>query len=126
MEETKLQLYPSLTYQLIGVAYNVFNKLGYGYQEKYYQRGYAKELTIKHLPFKRELMLKIVYGNEIIGRYFIDFVVENKVAIEFKVANEFYKKHIKQILAYLKASGLKVGLLIIFTKNGVKCKRLVN
>jgi GxxExxY protein len=75
------------------------------YQEKYYHRGYAQELIANHLSFKRELMLKIVYGNGIIGRYFIDFVVDNKAAVEFKVANEFYQKHIKQVLAYLKASG---------------------
>lgn len=115
-----------LTAKLIGLAYEVFNRLGYGYHEKYYQRAYAQLLTENKLPFLQEQKVVIEFENRKIGRYFIDFVVKNKVVIEFKVANGAYPQHVRQILAYLKTTGLKIGLLIVMTKHGVKIKRIIN
>lgn len=56
----------------------------------------------------------------------MDFVVNKTVVVEFKVANDFYLQHTKQVLGYLKATGLKVGLLILVAKSGIKVKRIVN
>lgn len=72
------------------------------------------ELFYKELSFK------------IIGKYLIDFLVEDNSALELKVANDFYTKDIKQLLSYLKARNLKLGMLILFTKDGVRYRRLVN
>lgn len=114
------------TYPLIGIAYKVFNDLGYGYQEKYYQRAFARELDEVGFKYGRELYFPITYQGKIIGKYFMDFVVKEKVVIELKIANNFYLKHTKQILAYLKAKNYPVGLLIFFTKDGVKFRRFIN
>jgi len=113
------------TYQIIGSAYNVYNRLGYGYQEKYYQRAFAEELKKLQIPHQKEKMIKIKYNDRIIGRYFIDFEVANKLAVELKIGNEFYKKYINQVLAYLKSSNIKLGLLIMFSKTGIRIKRLI-
>lgn len=119
-------VYKEESYRLVGFAFEMFKKLGYGYQEKYYQRAYATMLHAQGILFKREVLARIKYGEVIIGRYFMDFVVDDKMVLEFKVANDFYLKHINQVLAYLKATGLKLGIIILITKNGVKYKRLVN
>jgi len=118
--------YPELSYSLIGLAYDVFNQLGYGYHEKYYQRAYAQELTAKELPFKKEQLVKIQYNGQSIGRYFMDFVIDDKVVVEWKVASEFYGKHIKQVLAYLRATNLHLGLIILCAKEGIRIKRIAN
>ncbi len=108
------------------MAFEVFNNLGYGYREKLYHRGFAEELKNRKLNYKREVPIILKYKEKIIGKYFIDFIVENKVVIEFKVAKDFYTKDVKQLISYLKATGLKLGILIIFTKDGVKYRRFVN
>lgn len=113
------------THKIIGFSYNIFNRLGYGYQEKYYQRAFANELDNLKIHYKKEKLIKIKYQNGIIGRYFIDFEIDNRLVVELKIANEFYRKHTNQVLAYLKASNIKLGLLILFTKSGIKIKRLI-
>lgn len=119
-------VYPELSYKIVGVLFTVYNSLGYGYQEKYYQRAIAKELEKAQLKYKKEQKAIIKYRGEIIGRYFIDFVVEDKIVVELKLTNDFYKKDIKQVLGYLKSTGLKLGILFIFMKEGLKFKRIVN
>ena len=113
------------THQIIGAAYKIFNELGFGYQEKYYQRAFAEELKLLRLPFQKERLVNIEYGDKIIGRYFIDFEINNKLVVELKIGSEFYKKYINQVLAYLKSSGIRFGLLILFTKDGIRVKRLI-
>ena len=119
-------LYQDLTREIIGVAFTVYNSLGYGFREKIYQRGMSVEFTILKIPFQEECPVRIYYRDKIIGKYYIDFVVDNKVVVELKVANDFYTIDIKQVLSYLKANNLKLGLLIIFNKDGVKIKRIIN
>lgn len=115
-----------LTGILIGLSYEMWNRLGYGYQEKYFQRAYAQLLTRNNLPFKREQKVVIEFGNKKIGRYFVDFVVKNTVVVELKVANDVYLQHVRQVLGYLKATGLEIGLLIVITKKGIQVKRIIN
>ena len=76
--------------------------------------------------FYPKLSYKIVYKDKVIGKYQLDFLIKNKIAIELKVANNFYPKHIKQLPGYLKSAKLKLGLLAIFKKDGVEIKRIVN
>ncbi len=118
-------LYNKLTYKLIGLGYNVFNNLKYGYQEKYYQRAYEMELKNNKINYSKEHKIKINYQGKIIGRYFIDFLVENKIVVELKVAYNFHEKHIAQVLAYMRAKQIRIGLILLFTKQGLKIKRLI-
>jgi GxxExxY protein len=115
-----------LTDKLIGAVFEAYNSLKFGYQEKYYQRAFAIELEKLSLPYVREQSLPLKYEQRIIGRYFIDFLVNNQVVVELKVANEILETHVAQVLGYLKAASLKVGLLFVITKDRVLVKRIVN
>ena len=119
-------IYPELSYKIVGLCFEVYNNLGYGYHEKYYQKAFAELLETNKITYKKELMHSIKFKDKIIGRYFMDFMVDGKVVVEFKVADDFYQLHINQVLAYLKSVSLKLGILVLFTKNGIKYKRLVN
>lgn len=119
-------IHKDLSYKVVGIIFKVFNELGYGYYEKYYQKAVALEFDNQKLSYIREKEVPLIYQNKNIGKYFLDFIVENKIVIELKVANFFHNRDIKQILSYLKTSGLKLGLLVIITKNGVKYKRIIN
>ncbi|MCX6810256.1 MAG: GxxExxY protein [Candidatus Berkelbacteria bacterium] len=115
-----------LTEKVIGLAFKVYNNLGYGYQEKIYQQALSKELEASRINFKREKYAKILYDGEVIGKFYLDFLVENKLAIELKVRREIFPSDWTQLLNYLKAEKLKVGLLLVFSKHKVLIKRLVN
>lgn len=104
----------------------IFLELGYGYPEKIYQKALEKELKKQKIPYKRECYSKILYDGEVVGRYFLDFLIEDKIAVKLKVRREIYECDWIQLLNYLKARELRVGLLIVFQKHGVKVKRVVN
>lgn len=104
----------------------MYNKLGYGYQEKYYHRAYAELLKRDKIPFFHELSVPIKFEEKIIGRYFIDFLIFDKIALEFKVANDFYPKHYKQVMGYIKSKNLPLGILILITAKGIRYRRIVN
>lgn len=118
-----------LSYIIIGVLYDVYNELGFGYQEKYYYRAIKLRLFAKGLKVNEQLLTRIMVNGQIIGRYFLDFLVSNdkeKIVLEIKVANEVYPQHIRQVLGYLKANKLKLGLVAVISKNGVIVKRVLN
>lgn len=119
-------IYPKLSYKIVGLLFKVYNELGFGYREKYYQKAFESELEQNNLSFKREVLTPLSYQNKSIGRYYLDFVVEDKIIVELKVANDFYKKHLKQVLDYLKFNNLKLGILANFTREGIKYKRIAN
>jgi len=119
-------IYKDLSYRVIGLVYDVYNSIGFGYREKYYQRALASEFEESKINLKKELPVKLKYKERVIGTYFIDFVIDDKIVLELKIANDFYTKDIKQLLSYLKATHLRLGILIILNKDGVKYKRFVN
>jgi GxxExxY protein len=119
-------VYKDLSYKIIGILFEVFNELGYGYQEKYYQLAIAKVLTKNNLKFKKELSLPIEFQKENIGRYCLDFLIEDKIVLEIKKGDKFRKGNIDQVYGYLKRFNLKLGILANFTRDGIKIKRIVN
>lgn len=118
--------YKDLSYLIIGCNFKVFNELGYGYREKVYQRALIEEFRNAKLRFRKECPTIVKYNDHIVGKYYFDFLIEDKIIVEIKVANDFYSKDIKQILSYLKAKNLKLGILIIYTRDGIKYRRFVN
>ena len=119
-------IYPELSYKLVGLAYNVFNELGHGHLEKIYQKAFAKELKEAGIIFKEQAPYQVIYKDEIIGNNFLDFLVEEKVIIELKRSDFYSKKYIDQVSNYIKVSYLRLAILINFTSNGVRIKRIVN
>ena len=125
MEEDKV-IYKELSYKIIGLTYEVFNELGLGYQEKHYQKAMESIFVKNNIKFKSQCPYKIIFEDKAIGRYFMDFVVDDKIVLELKINNHFSSQSIKQLDYYLKATNLKLGILIIFTKDGIKFKRILN
>ena len=118
-------IYPELSYKIVGVLFEVYNGIGGGFQEKYYQWAIAKEFKCKKVKFIEQLPINICYKDVSLGKYFLDFLVEDKIIVEIKNASKFYPKDIKQVLGYLKAKNLELGILACFGRNGLIYKRIL-
>jgi len=119
-------IYPELSYKIVGAAFNIFNELGYGLSEKLYQIAMGKELHDLGLNFRREVYAPLNYKGEKLVKGYADFVVEDKILLELKVVSKLGYVHSKQVLNYLKTTGTKLGILLYFTKDGVKYRRVIN
>ena len=120
-------LHKDITEKIIGASFEVHSFLGNGFQEVIYQRALAFEMSQRHLEFAREIEQDIFYKElpKPIGTRRADFVVEDKVLVELKAVKELEEVHMAQILNYLKAYRLEVGLLINFGSKSLAFKRLV-
>ena len=114
-----------LSYVVRGCVYEVYRQLGCGYLEKVYERALLRELSLQGLNAERQVPFKISYKNEIIGEYYADIVVEKSVILELKAQQSMPRESEAQLLNYLKATGLKVGLLINFGEKSLKFKRFI-
>ena len=119
-------LYPDLSYTIVGSAFEVFNELGPGHSEKNYQKAFAVLFELKKIQFKEQVYYPLSFRNKIIGKIFLDFLVEEKIIVELKKDERYTKVHIDQVLNYLKISNLKLAILINITKTGVDYRRIVN
>jgi GxxExxY protein len=119
-------VYPELSYKIKGCAYEVFNELGFGHAEKFYQRALAVQFRKEGITFKEQVYTPLKFKGEIIGKQFFDFLVEDKIIVELKKNNNFSKGNIDQVKQYLQTSKLQLALLINFSSNGVVSKRIVN
>ena len=119
-------LYPELSYKIIGVLFEVFNELGYQYQEKYYQRAINRSFSNLGIPFREQVVSSIEFKGQKIGRYIFDFLIDSKVILEIKRGDAFSPNDIRQTIAYLKKAELHLGILARFSSKGLKFKRIVN
>jgi GxxExxY protein len=119
--------YKDITEKIIGAAFEVHSFLGNGFQEVIYQRALAWEMRQKGLEYAREIEQDIYYKDlpEPIGTRRADFVVEGKVLVELKAVINLEEVHWAQVLNYLKAYRLEVGLLINFGSKSLTFKRFV-
>jgi len=103
-----------LTNKIICCFYNVYNKLGYGFLEKVYENALLIELESLGLATSAQHPIEVAYSGQIVGQYFADILVENKVIIEIKATRSTLPEHESQLLNYLKATSIEVGLLLNF------------
>ena len=115
-----------LTAAIIGCAMKVHGKLGKGFPEYIYQRALAMELEKIKVAFIREKEWPVFYNNELIGKRRVDFIVDEKVLIELKAIGNFDPANFNQIINYLEAFKLEIGLLINFGKDSLEFKRFTN
>lgn len=119
-------VYPELSYKIIGCAFEVFNELGFGHAEKYYQKAMAIAFKNAGLGFKEQFYAPLKFQGELVGKLYLDFLVEDKVIIELKKNAHFSKSNIDQVNQYLLSSKLQLAILINFSSKGIISKRLVN
>ncbi|MGA2605350.1 MAG: GxxExxY protein [Verrucomicrobiia bacterium] len=114
-----------ITEQVIGAAFEVHGVLGYGFLEKVYENALLAELCKRRLKAETQKSIKVKYKDVIVGDYVADLIVEDKVIVELKTEETYNKVHEAQLLNYLKATGIKVGLLINFGRRKCEFRRLV-
>ena len=115
----------SISEKIIGCAYTVSNTLGAGFLEKVYQNALMIELLEKDLTVEREKAITIYYKDKIVGEYYADLLVNNCIIIETKAITMLNEIHQAQLLNYLKATNLHLGLLINFGTSKIQIKRMV-
>ena len=112
-----------LTEKTINIFYRVYNKLGYGFLEKVYENAMMIEFKREDILAVSQSPIKVFYEGEVIGEYYADILVDNKVIVEIKAAKQLVEENEAQLLNYLKATDIEVGLLLNFgTKPEVKRK----
>lgn len=119
-------IYPELSYEIVGVVYDVYDQLGYGLKEKIYQGAVAVGLQEKGLQFQKELYAPFIYKGQNVGKNYLDFLVEGKIVLELKRGERIVKAHIEQVHQYLVSKNLQLGILAYFSTRGVIFKRIIN
>ncbi len=106
--------YSDLTDKIINCFYKVYNTLGYGFLEKVYENSLKFELEMKNFSVESQKRIQVFYKESIVGEYYADLVVENKVIIELKANKFLIPENETQLINYLKATEYEVGLILNF------------
>lgn len=114
-----------LTYQIRGCVFEVFRELGAGFAEKVYENALLHELEKQGLECKSQQVLSVMYKEIVVEEYVTDIVVADKVLLELKAVSKLTSVHEAQVLNYLKATDIKIGLLVNFTHPKASIKRYV-
>jgi len=112
-----------ITHKVIGCAYQVYNNLGFGFLESVYRKAMVIEIEDSGLRVQQESPLKVLYRDKIVGNFFVDLLVDDELIVELKSVEQLGKAHEAQLVNYLVATGIDVGLLINFGSTGVDVKR---
>jgi len=115
-----------ITYRINGAVFEINRILGPGFLEKVYENELVIQLRSDGLKAESQVPLNVFFKGNVVGEYFADIVVEEKVILELKAIEKLQKIHEAQILNYLKASGYKVGLLINFKHPKAEIKRYIS
>jgi GxxExxY protein len=118
--------FETLSENIIGAAIKVHKELGPGFLENIYEEALKLELAEAKIYYDSQKEVKIKYLDTEIGTHRLDLIVENQIIVELKASRELSDVHFAQLRSYLKATGLKVGLLINFAKPTIEIKRIVN
>ncbi len=115
-----------ITNRIIKGFYTVYNTLGFGFLEKVYEKALYLELISIGLKVERQVPIKVSYKGSDVGDYFADLVVEDLVIIELKAAEGLIEEHELQLINYLKATNIEVGLLLNFGKSATIKRKIFN
>ena len=117
-------LHKSITDIILKVYYEVYNELGYGFLEKVYQNAIYFELKSLGYKVEAQKQIKVYFKQQLVGEYYSDLLVEDKVIVELKACDLLMNIHVAQIMNYLKATEIEVGLLLNFGEEP-EFKRLI-
>ena len=119
-------LFKKEAYKIIGACMEVHKDLGCGFLEAVYQEALEKELISQNIIYKREVDIPVYYKNNKLDKFYkADFICFDKIIIELKALSEITTQHEAQVLNYLKATNLQLGLLINFGKPSLQYKRII-
>lgn len=118
-------IYKELSYKIIELSLEVHNELGCGFLEKVYENALMLLLDREKIPARQQAPADVYFQGKVIGQYFADILVDNKLILELKTVDVITNIHIAQVLNYLRATGMKLGLILNFGKPRFEYKRLV-
>lgn len=119
-------MYEELSYVLRGMFFKIYNEIGPGFKEEIYVRALLKLLDDKKIPYQREKQFSINFKNAKIGTTKVDLVIDNKIIIEAKATEINNSIFEKQVISYLKSTGLSLGFLVNFGTSKLFIKRYIN
>ncbi len=121
------ETYPhrELTEKIIGAAFEVHRELGPGFLEKVYETALRRELSEGGIQAEPQVPIQVRYKGQPVGQYYADLVVERSVICEIKTVESLGPPHKAQLLHYLKATGIQVGLILNFASSRVEVRRVV-
>ncbi len=117
--------YQELTEKIIGCAYTVYNKMGFGFLESVYEKCLLIELHKADLQAEAQKPIKVFYDSELVGEFVADIVVNDTIILELKSVKQIIPAHEVQLVNYLVATGKPIGLILNFGENKVEVKRKV-
>lgn len=127
MEKKEKIVYSKESYAIYGAIYEVHKILGCGFLEKVYQEALEEEFKIRHIPYEREKRIKISYKDKVLEQdFFADFVCYDNIIVELKAVSEIVDIHKVQVLNYLRATKMKLGILVNFNDEYIIPCRVVN
>ena len=109
-------LYKELSYKIVGLAMRVHSKLGYGFLEKVYENALMVLFRREGIEAKQQAPIIVYFEEEVVGNYYADILVEDKVILEIKSVENIIDAHIAQTLNYLKATDLRLAIILNFSK----------
>lgn len=112
--------------EIYGLLFKIQNELGTNFQEKHYQKAFEGLLLKNNIPHKKEFLIKVSYENKLLGNFLADFIIRDKILLEFKCAPRLSQDHIKQVLRYIQAINLKIGIIVNFRNYPLKPIRVLN
>ncbi len=118
-------LYKELSFGVIGAAMEVHKVIGPGFPEQVYQKALEHELSLRSIPFEPQQRIEVRYKGAFIAEYFLDLVVDCKIDVELKALSQLAPVHQAQVIPYLKASDLPLGLLFNFGETSLVYKRII-
>lgn len=118
-------IYKDLSYDIVSAAIKVHNTLGSGFLEKVYENALTIELRNRGIKCEQQKSLQVFYDNHLVGDYVADILVENKIILELKVVQEISDIHKAQVINYLKATGLRLGIILNFASPRLGFQRIV-
>jgi GxxExxY protein len=125
MFEGKL-VHKELSCKIVWVMFNVFRQIGAGHPEKVYQKAISNSFLKLGIGFKEQIPCDLICDGLKVGRYYFDFLVEDKIVVEIKRNYRLRDRDYQQIKGYLSALNLDLGLLVLFNYEGASCKRVLN
>jgi GxxExxY protein len=117
-------IHKDLSYAIVGAAMEVHKILGPGFLESVYESALAYELDLRGIPYERQKRLPVSYKDKFIGEYVADMVVDNKIILELKAVSAIVPAHEAQAHHYVKATGLKLAIILNFGAESLQRKRI--
>lgn len=119
-------LYPELSYQIMNIIYEVHNQLGPGFTEDIYEKAVIYELQNRQILFEAQVNIDVIYKGQNLGTYRLDLVIDRKIILELKAVSDLNDVYKQQLLSYLRATNLRLGILINFGAAKIQSFRIVN